>query len=497
MTPEQANSNQVDAPQDQRAQTVSESASVGDPPSEVYDTIIIGAGMSGLAAGIRLAHYDQRVCILERHYTIGGLNSFYRMGGRDYDVGLHAMTNFAKRGTKKGPLAKLIRQLRFRWDDFQLAEQIGSSIRFPGVSLDFTNDIELLESQIAERFPTEVDGFQSLCGALLDYSDMDGGDERFMRSAREVMAEHISDPLLIEMLLCPLMWYGNAREDDMDFGQFCIMFRACYLEGFGRPFKGVRVILKNLVRKFRGLGGELKLRSGVSNIHVEDGKAVGVVLDDGTELRAKRILSSAGTVETMRMCDDITEVDVAKAGKLSFIESISILDRMPQSFGFDRTIVFYNDSDQFHWKRPGDELCDARTGVICSPNNYIYESDEGELPDGVLRITTLANHDRWCGLPDEKYAAAKARQYDEAVASAVRFMPDFRGYVVDTDVFTPKTIRRFTWHDNGAVYGAPDKQLDGTTHLPNVFLCGTDQGFVGIVGAIVSGISMANRHCLM
>ena len=45
----------------------------------MYDTIIIGAGMSGLAAGIRLAYYDQRVCILERHYTIGGLNSFYRL----------------------------------------------------------------------------------------------------------------------------------------------------------------------------------------------------------------------------------------------------------------------------------------------------------------------------------------------------------------------------------------------------------------------------------
>jgi hypothetical protein len=27
-------------------------------------------------------------------------------------------------------------------------------------------------------------------------------------------------------------------------------------------------------------------------------------------------------------------------------------------------------------------------------------------------------------------------------------------------------------------------------------LCGTDQGFVGIIGAIMSGISIANRHCL-
>ena len=49
----------------------------------MYDTIIIGAGMSGLAAGIRLAHFDQRVCILERHSAIGGLNSFYRPRGRD------------------------------------------------------------------------------------------------------------------------------------------------------------------------------------------------------------------------------------------------------------------------------------------------------------------------------------------------------------------------------------------------------------------------------
>ena len=75
-------------------------------------------------------------------------------------------------------------------------------------------------------------------------------------------------------------------------------------------------------------------------------------------------------------------------------------------------------------------------------------------------------------------------------------MPDFRGHVIDTDMFTPTTIRRFTSHDNGAVYGAPQKRLEGTTHLKNLFLCGTDQGFVGIIGSIVSGISMANKHCL-
>ena len=42
-----------------------------------------------------------------------------------------------------------------------------------------------------------------------------------------------------------------------------------YLEGFGRPFVGVRLILKKLVRRFRSLGGELKLRSGVEQKGVE------------------------------------------------------------------------------------------------------------------------------------------------------------------------------------------------------------------------------------
>ena len=460
----------------------------------MYDTIIIGAGMSGLAAGIRLAYYDRRVCILERHSTIGGLNSFYRLGGRDYDVGLHAVTNFTPKGAKKGPLARMLRQLRFKWDDFSLSPQIGSTISFPGVELNFNNDIRMLESEIARAFPKQRDNFRRLLEKLIDYDDLSESD--YDVSAREVLGETISDPLLIEMLLCPLMWYGNARERDMDFGQFCIMFRSIFLEGFARPYKGVRLILKQLVRRFRGLGGELKLRSGVERIHVENGQAVGVVLDNGEELRGRNVLSSAGRVETLRLCDDITEVDEAQAGRLSFIESICVLDRQPKSLGHDRTIVFYNDSDKFHWEKPTDELCDVRTGVICSPNNFSYTPSDGELDEGVIRVTSLANFDRWMALDEDEYKLEKLRWFDRAIDSSVRYMPDIRRYMISSDMFTPKTIRRFTWHENGAVYGAPKKKLDGKTHLKNVFLCGTDQGFVGIIGSIISGISIANQHCL-
>jgi phytoene dehydrogenase-like protein len=199
----------------------------------------------------------------------------------------------------------------------------------------------------------------------------------------------------------------------------------------------------------------------------------------------------------MKMCDDKPAITAHEAGQMSFIESVSILDRKPQTLGHPETIVFFNDSETFHWQRP-DALCDLRTGVVCSPNNYLYDNDDVDkvLPDGVLRITSIANYDKWHSLEDEAYQRAKLEWYDRSAAKAVQFVPDFRSHVIDTDFFTPNTIRRFTWHDNGAVYGAPKKRFDGTTHVDNLFICGTDQGFVGIVGAIVSGISMANQHLL-
>ena len=78
----------------------------------------------------------------------------------------------------------------------------------------------------------------------------------------------------------------------------------------------------------------------------------------------------------------------------------------------------------------------------------------------------------------------------------MRFVPDFRPAVVETDVFTPQTIQRFTGHAEGAVYGSAQKRRDGTSHLKNLFICGNDQGLVGMVGAIISGISIANQHLL-
>jgi len=460
-----------------------------------YDAIIIGAGMSGLAAGIRLAYYGKKVCVLEKHFVSGGLNSYYRRGGYDLDVGLHAMTNYTPPQNKTlSPFLKILRQLRFKHEDFALRPQKKSKIQFKSAALEFTNDFTYFKTCVCETFPSQAGNFEKLIERIAAFNELDLNAKPL--SARAVLAETITDPLLVEMLLCPLSYYGSACEGDMEFGQFVIMFKSIFMEGFSRPYDGVRKIIGLLEDKFRECGGELRLKTEVKSIDVKNGRAVSVTLASGEELSAPKILSTIGLLETLRLASDYSEEScVVKPGMLSFTEAIFILNRDAISeSGYDKTIIFYNDSDKFDYKRPS-VITDYSSGVLCCPNNFVYEKPLGEV---MLRVTNMANSDIWHSLSKDEYKAQKDDVLKNAGNIIKRFIPAFDdGCVKFYDIFTPKTVNRFTGHINGAVYGTPDKSKNGTTHIQNLFIAGTDQGFLGIIGAILSGISIANLHFLM
>lgn len=459
-----------------------------------YDTLIIGAGLSGLAAGTRLAYYEKRVCILERHTTIGGLNSFYRLRGVNHDVGLHAVTNWRPPGTRTGPLSKLLRQLRLRWDDFDLTPQVGSSIRFPEAQLRFTNDLGELEQSIADRFPSQIDGFRRLAAYIGELSPTDNRLEEI--SARATIAEYISDPLLLEMLLCPVLFYGSATPNDCDLLTFAILFNAIYLEGFGRPRNGIRPVMKAVTRKYKSLGGELRLRAGVKRLIHDGDRVAGVELDSGEVLESENILSSAGSAETASLLagPDVSWPGGAPApGGITFVESVSMLDASPAELGLNETMIFFNDAPNFCYEPPKSPI-DIRSGMICVPNNYQYDRP---LAEPRVRLSVLANPQYWFHLDEQEYSAAKQREFNRMADAACRFLPqDFRSATVDLDVFTPRTIRHFTGHVNGCIYGAPRKWRDGRTPLENLYLCGTDQGLLGIIGAMMSGVAITNTYLL-
>ncbi len=100
--------------------------------------------------------------------------------------------------------------------------------------LGFTNDIEFLKSEIAREFPSQRDAFERMLGQLADYDDL---NQETLPARSRVFKFDLYRTAADRDAALSADWYGNAREDDMDYGQFCIMFRSIFLEGLPDPSK--------------------------------------------------------------------------------------------------------------------------------------------------------------------------------------------------------------------------------------------------------------------
>ena len=456
-----------------------------------YELVIIGGGLSGLAAGIRFARFGGRVLIVEQHHTPGGLNSYYRRQGFLLETGLHAMTNFAPAGEKHAPLNRLFRQLKLSRKKFITREQHRSQIIFPRqAELFFSNDISLLSEEIGRVFPGESANFARLVKIIKEY---DPFTPREFISTRKELARIFKEPLLIDMLLCPLMIYGNSREHDMDFDQFVIMFRAIFLEGFFRPRETIREFLDQLLGHYLSFGGEIRFKTRVSGLERAGGRIRAVRLESGEEISCDKLVSTVGWPNTLRLLAETTEQEEKKFhGRMSFTELITILPVSRRKAEFcDRTIIFYN-FGRYDYCRPARAV-DPSWGVICFPDNFAGLKPEEYFQ---IRVTNPANYDLWRRADEKEYQRLKEQWREKSAETVAKIIGNYRQNIVYEDSFTPVTIEKFTAKAEGAVYGSPVKIKDGRTGYENFFIAGTDQGYLGIVGSMLSGVTMVNVHVL-
>ena len=458
--------------------------------------LVIGGGLSGLAAAIRAARFTPDVLLVEKHLRIGGLNSYFYRHGNLYETGLHAITNYAEPSDKKAALNRLLRQLKLSRDRFTFCPQYHSEVVFAGQTcLQFSNDFELFQSQINSKFPEAADAFVKL---LVFLQDFDHFAVAPFRSAKKFLLELLPSPLLVEMILCPLMYYGSSRQDDMDLAQFAIMFQAIYLEGMFRPQGTIKDFLDLLVDHYQLLGGSVTTSCGVDKILHHNNRATGVILSTGEHIACDYILSTIGYNETMRLLendDKPAQATDTELPRLGFFETIyQVPEPTAAHLPKETTIIFYNDGAHFTYQKP-QELVDFRSGVICFPGNFqgLTAAKRCEI-----RSTHLAHYGKWQALTanptdyqnQKKQAAQLSGQHLESIIGS------FTTNIVYENSFTPVTIERYTAKIEGAIYGSPTKIKDGNIGFTNLFLGGTDQGFLGIIGSMLSGVSIVNQHIL-
>src|SRR5271170_1837081 len=109
-----------------------------------YDCIVIGSGLAGLTAANTLARAGHRVLLLEQHYKLGGMATWFkRPGGHIFDISLH--------GFPSG----MVKSCRRYWSQ-EIADSIVQlkNIRFdnPMFSLSTTFDRADFTRQLVENF---------------------------------------------------------------------------------------------------------------------------------------------------------------------------------------------------------------------------------------------------------------------------------------------------------------------------------------------------------
>lgn len=458
--------------------------------SASYDVIVIGAGFSGLAAALRLGRFGKRVAVLEAHVVPGGLNSFYfrRPGASIYNAGLHTVTNFDASDPRWGR-GYLCRALDLAPEKFELkAPLLPARIVTPTRAVAFTAGGEDLFAELARLFPGDAHGLEEFRARVLAKRV---APEDYATPAEQVLESLLKSREAIDLLRIPVYLYGGYAERSVSWHVFRVIFRSLVMDGFCSP-ANIKVLLDLFTAEVKASGGAIFYRQRVAGFLRDGDKVAGVVTAEGAEYRAPHVISSMGEIETRQLLGEKVPAD---NDSISAFETTFVFDGPTREAGVESSLLFASDEQPFTWRIPR-ALPEKFEHFTVSAADC-YEGLEATGPHH-LKVGTYVKGDAWIDLPAELYAAKKAAHEAMLQERLRALMPnvDF-SRVVRTESATPRSVRRYTGHMNGAIYGASQKNFLGSVGLKNLTLCGNDRGGIGIMGAAINGVIAANLDVLM
>ncbi len=442
-----------------------------------------------MACALRQGMFQKKVLLLEKHTLMGGLNSYYyrKVGDKRIriDTGLHALTNFTPKGEKSSKvLPQILKQFRISHDELKLKEQSFSKVIIDGTEVLFSNDLSLLTDQISKKFPAELDNFLKFIPFVQDADLRLYKDQNL--SGLELLRKYFKDPLFIRMISFPIFCYGSSWEDDLDAYLFVTMFRSIYLEGFARPQGGIKTLIDLMLERISQCPTvEIQKSAAVRDLCFENDLWK---ISTQTSYYAPLVFSSLGYPETKLLAgENIKEEWVSP---ISFVEVIFMFQDRHKG-DHPETIIFFNEDSKSIFRGARD-FVDYPMGVICQLENYQDSAEE----DTVIKITFCGNFKKWNESDSASYETEKQKVIETAQKILNKYLPLDQRVPLYIDCFTPRTIKKYTSHLAGSVYGSQIKFKHGRCDLKNMILIGADQGNLGITGSILSGTDMANQFSL-
>jgi phytoene dehydrogenase-like protein len=429
--------------------------------------IIIGAGIGGLSAGCYAQMNGYRSQIFEMHTVPGGVCTGWKRKGYTFDGCMHHLVGCAP-GTRIyrmwQELGAMPRPVHFPTDLICIENTEGK--RF----IVYT-DLDRLEAHMRDLAPADGAAIAEFLGAARRFTRFSMMDmllakpwemigalpyirlmARWGKPTLEQIGARFSNPFLRRAL--GMIQYDFANVPSV----VALMFLSgCATRNFGWPAGGSLDFARSIAQRYTALGGQIHHRAKVAKVLVENDRAVGIRLTDGTEHRADVVISNAdGRTTLYDMLDGRYLTDRIRAYYAAAPQQQDMALHI--SLGVARDFSAEPHMLVLWLPEPLDIAGQRRDRLDIEFFSFAPET----APAGktTVQVVAATPYEYWKALTPEAYRAEKERVAETVIACLDRRFPGLRAQVEVVDVATPLTTERFVGSYRGyQAWGAPDQGM--------------------------------------
>lgn len=442
--------------------------------------IVIGAGISGLTAGIYCKKSGFDVTIIEQHTIPGGMCTGWKRKGYTFDGAMHWLTGSAN-GTVLNQLWREVGALndkvKIRYDDpFRCVEHNGRRTylyRDLNKTQQHFNEISPQDAKMTQRFVSDIKKFSSIQAPVSDIKGvkiqnpikMPGGAMLKMATALPLMnklTKMSAKEYIDQFSSSEIRSVLNTVVPD-DYSAVSIIFTISTLAaGDGGYSEGGSLALaKRMADTYTGLGGKIIYGTKVDKIVSSNGAATGVRVN-GELIPADAVIITQEVIAASQQLFDQPPKDewIAKLKReikpaaCCFISlGIKALLKETPTFELDKPIK----CGGFEYKELGFN------------NYYGYK---GYAPEGCTALTVFLggdSYDFWKKARDEgRYEAEKQAVADQVKNEMIKKYPHLEDKFEVIDVATPLTYERYTGSSKGSWMAVMEKGTPSMNACPCV-----------------------------
>lgn len=502
--------------------------------SSDYDTIIIGSGAGGLAAAICLSRAGQKVLVLEQHDVPGGwCHSFY-LNGHRFTPGVHYV-GLCGEGEATNDLYRglgIANDLVF----FRMNPDAYEHVHIGEHRFDIPANPEEFAARLGERFPKEAKRIKKYLGLIRKISEQLYSLPYFkgfwqkltipyktrhfgkygLFSLRRVINWHIKDPLVKNILNIQCGDHGVQPRKAAFILHAALMFH--YFYGGYYPMGGGGALIKAMTNAIKRHEGDIWTSQGVRKILIageEQKKAVGVELENGEQLYAKRIISNADVGITYNQLIGREQLSQKLQKKLekTIYSCTSLMlfltvDMDVRQAGLDSGNIWMmpdKDQDTYYDQAMNSDLqSDAPFEGMFISCTTLKDPISFDGKHHTLEVITFIDYKCFEKYTDEdaqrssEYMAFKDHLTKKMLGGLEKAVPGIGNHIVHQELGTPITNEYYINTTEGNVYGT-EKSLKhigpfafkAKSEIENLYLCGASILSHGVAGASHSGVATA------